>query len=366
MADEKKLTTEEKSPQTESKEPVAEGLKKKDTPNSELKPAEKAEEDVKDEKNTAEAKAEVKPEVKEEKPTETPKAEENSEKETERSEAKVESVEPNSEQKQAEATEVKTEEKQTLPKATLMSQAPNEVPEKKARRFHLPGLGLRRKKTDDVVEKNSADEVMVLEEPVTAEEVVNNLDADVTIKSQSKAAMLAQQVDEQMKEAQKGDYIEIKVHKKKLIVFLGFLVILMWIIPITKAAQTMLIPEGSFKIPFLNKDSEEETIVEQQNKEVVSEASESGGLKVRVKYHPEDEQAANLLAGTLKEQGFEYVDVMIDENITSGISVATKAEGLQKRIELEDWLKQEYEVASTSAELSADSDFDAVILFNPE
>jgi len=167
---------------------------------------------------------------------------------------------------------------------------------------------------------------------------------------------LAQEVNDKIEA--KADFFVVKVKKSVVMLLLGLLVIAMWAVPVTRGIKLYLSQKGiSITLPFLNKGDDS------------PEASGSGelqaeGPKIRIRDSSETDDGAQKLATLLEEAGFNAVEVQTDtENEYDGLGLIVKPGEDELRQQIVAALGSEYKIGSPSAELTADSDFDAVILF---
>jgi hypothetical protein len=84
---------------------------------------------------------------------------------------------------------------------------------------------------------------------------------------------------------------------------------------------------------------------------------------VRIRNHNVSDEEAEKMQTIFTEEGFAFVEVVPDpESEYDGVTIITKAQGETVRELITGLLADTYSLASPSAELTDDSDFDAVIL----
>ena len=157
---------------------------------------------------------------------------------------------------------------------------------------------------------------------------------------------------------ERNDYWHLKFRKKTVLISGGILILGLWI---GWAAQRFINNENrsslSLKGIFLKVEKTEPTAAPTPVPEIM----------IRIRY-PLTELATGAaeLAESLKSEGYTGVETVWDqESEYQGIFVISKPSELALRDKLEGFLASRFTLASPAAELTADSDFDAVILYAP-
>ena len=149
----------------------------------------------------------------------------------------------------------------------------------------------------------------------------------------------------------------IRLKKRTLLLGLGVILGAMWLVLIGKWFGS----NYGGKIHFGKGIIVIEQAVDQAN---ITPVPIAAGPKIRIRDTIADATGAAELMNQLKQVGFENVEVVEDNTSEfSGVGVVVKVDGAELRLKLEEALKQNYAVTSPSAELTADSDFDAVVFY---
>lgn len=229
--------------------------------------------------------------------------------------------------------------------------------EGKKKRFKFSLSGFAKKDGEDKKEVgDDGDDSQAAIANLSPEEAINKLDGAVKVLSETKSAELDREINEKIASSE-ADYIAFRVQKKRLLLVLGLLVGMMWVIPFIRAVEVLFF-DGK---PLFGGDQQEEQIPEEAM-DAVEEASQSGEIKIRIRDSSGDDELVARILEQLKSADYDYVEVVDEEDSDrSGIEVVAKAEGVDLRSAVERLLQDNYDLASPSAILSEDSDFDAVI-----
>ena len=235
---------------------------------------------------------------------------------------------------------------------------------KKAKRFKLP---FGRKSGDaDKSKKESPEE----SEPITPEDAINQIDESINVHAVPPEAKLASKIDEQIFQAKKGDYITLKIPAKLLLAVLGLILILMWSIPIVKSLD--LITGNNYLELILSKirpgQSQSED-VDPQEKVVqkTPEASQSAVPIIRIKHIETTLDSAQEIQTLLKNLGYEETELKLETELSEDNEIISKPDQDALHQSLAKVLVDTYQISATpSAQLSADSDFDAVIILGSQ
>jgi len=221
--------------------------------------------------------------------------------------------------------------------------AGEEKPKKK--RFPLSLFGRKDKKAEEKKE----------EKQEKKEEVEVPQDEALAAVAEVEAKM-ANKIQNELMET--SDQVVIKLSKSKLMLLLGILVLVMWAVPIARGAQMAIKSMNinvkwnlNIKLPW----------------QAAPAAEKAETIKVRIRDVAGVAGKADEVAAVLKEAGYEFVEVQKDtESEADGMQVITKPDDEKIRSGLEAALATKYELASPSAQLTDDSDFDAVVVLGKE
>ena len=204
--------------------------------------------------------------------------------------------------------------------------------EKKKKRFGLPKIG---RKKGEAGPKAEMKEAM----------------PDSEVAFLSPEHKLAHEIDGKFIED--SDTMVLKIKKSKVIFVAGLLVLLMWIIPLAKGFASLAKSTGlDSKIPFLS--SQEEPVEE----EIIEEVE---GPKIRIRNASGKTEWGEEVANTLIDLGYEKVEIQEENEEYEGMSLIVK-EGDEEVRDMINEALTAYVLASPSAQLTSDSDFDAVLL----
>jgi len=352
MAKEDLKKDEKKTPQEskEEKAPVKEEVKEQEQKTEEkveVKTEEKVEEKT-------EVKTEEKPETKggealKEKKEEPKENEAPQEEKVSESETKVEKgEEPDEEGDKTES-----------PDEPENSEAKEEFKEEKKSRFAF----WKRKKKEKKAEVKPKEEVKKAEvtevvdedgdDKISPSEAVNAIDPENKVVAET---ALAKELDEQLIEEASDEYFQIRIKKSVLLLVLGLVIVAMWVVPLIKGASWL-------KTQMENKEAQAPTQeVPEENNQPEAETTEET-VRVRIKNSSGDESLGEQIAVAISQAGFEEVELMSEEEaIYEGISVVAKPQAEETKAQVMEALESEWELASSSATLSQDSDFSVVVL----
>lgn len=181
---------------------------------------------------------------------------------------------------------------------------------------------------------------------------------------------VAKALNDQILQARHADYWVIRIKKQTLLVFIGVAILTLWLMPFIQklpelakgyAAGYSLIPKPPFIVQkgssLIATPTPEPTATPTPSPESTTSA------KIRVRYIPANSEQAKLLSDTLAQAGYGSADLAEDKQITEKTnSIVVKPDGAELRAKLQTLLKESYNLATSSALLAADSDFDALIL----
>jgi hypothetical protein len=164
---------------------------------------------------------------------------------------------------------------------------------------------------------------------------------------------VAKELYKQIADIKDEEYITFRFRKKSFLLLLGFLVALMWLYPLGRHGAQQVAEGGIGSL--WSKPAESE----------ISQGSTDATYpyRVRIRNHNVSDEEAEKMQSLFIEEGFAFVEVVPDpESEYDGVTIITKAQGATVRELITGLLAETYSLASPSAELTDDSDFDAVIL----
>lgn len=228
---------------------------------------------------------------------------------------------------------------------------------KEPKRF---SFGLKRGKKKGQKQKADQSKKSTLpDDPVEPEEAINAVDQEIKVETDPSPEELAKIIDEQIQKAQENDFITLKLKKKTALLLMGLILLSAWAYPIYQLAKVGLGENLPFIDNYLNRDQQTHTEVEQPEKDQVDEE-----VRIRVKLAKDgDLDQAKAIATSLEENGFELVEIFEDQEETyEQSSIVTKKDQGELNSQIFQILSESYSLSSSSAQLSDDSDFQAVIL----
>lgn len=181
---------------------------------------------------------------------------------------------------------------------------------------------------------------------------------------------LAQKIQAQLLEHSEADYWTIRVRKQSVLLAMGVALLTMWLVPVVTHGYNSGWFSGVAQIPgramalFERSEPADMGDSDGLTDAVMIEREE---IVVRVKYDQNQEYAESI-AELIETWGYQLIDV-IEENegvLESGIEIVVKRDQEVVRAIVQADLGQLYRISSASAELTDDSDFDAVIIIGDE
>jgi hypothetical protein len=168
---------------------------------------------------------------------------------------------------------------------------------------------------------------------------------------------VAENLYRQLASIKGNDYLVLRIKKKSLLVSMGLLLVLMWVMVVGKQVIEWKKPQWA----IWNRNQEQTTQTPAPTG--IPTASPQSLMRIRVRNNNDTLGAAQALADFLKGKGYTNIEVADDQQSDYvGIMVIVKPSNKDLQKQLTDLLKDQYTLSSPSAELTADSDFDAVIL----
>lgn len=171
---------------------------------------------------------------------------------------------------------------------------------------------------------------------------------------------VAEQIYQQIAKSESHEYWTIRLKKKVVLGILGVLILFLWI----GVFANYFMQSRGMTLPWQVVDETSQTPEATAAAVIASQNDE--GVKIRIRNISGDEEGAVQLAQFLQSRGYAAVEVLEDsETEFDGVAIVVKADGSEIRDDLGPVVKEMYETSSPSAELTQDSDFDAVILYAP-
>ena len=168
---------------------------------------------------------------------------------------------------------------------------------------------------------------------------------------------VAENLYRQLASLKGNDYFVLRIKKKSLLVSLGLLLVLMWVMVVGKQVIEWKKPQWA----FWNRDQNQ--TVQMPSPTPVPTVPPQAIYRIRVRNNNDTAGAAQTLADFLKVKGYTNIEVVDDQQSDYvGIMVIVKPSQKDLQQQLTTLLNEQFVLASPSAELTADSDFDAVIL----
>lgn len=198
-------------------------------------------------------------------------------------------------------------------------------------------------------------------EPDTHE---NSPSIDATTKQLTTEA-LASMVDDKLRKMNGDDFLIIKINKTAFFVLGGILVLSLWLQPLIQHSSSVF-EQVKMKVTTLFTKPVVETD-EKQPEEIVSPDVNSGKKLVRVRLWSDDEEEGLFVESLFREMdGLSYSIVIDPEVEGEDVTIAVRDEDVDLEAQLKEVLDPYYEIASTAAVLSADSDFNASVLIGKD
>lgn len=167
-----------------------------------------------------------------------------------------------------------------------------------------------------------------------------------------------EQVYKKIVEIKGSDYWIIRLKKKTVLLIAGGLILLMWGV----IGGRWLLHRFPGRITIKNNMIVIEQPVNPNDLEPT--VPKLSGPYIRIRNTTLNEAGAATMAQFLKDRGYQRVEVVADkESTVSGVLVVTKTQNEALRRELVAALAQTYHLTSPSAQLTEDSDLDAVIFY---
>ncbi len=176
------------------------------------------------------------------------------------------------------------------------------------------------------------------------------------LSQQEMSAKLAQLIDKQIAENSSGDFFVIRLRKQYFLLLLGVAIIFMWLVALGK-------PDVSLVKHWIK-----QLVPQQQAVPTPPESSTSAevtprALKVRIKYMQSQQNQVEAISATLASLNLAVVDAVVDPALTEkGYHFIAKSQHQALVASVAAALSPHYSLATQSAELSQDSDFDGVFI----
>jgi len=162
----------------------------------------------------------------------------------------------------------------------------------------------------------------------------------------------------QIAEVKADEYVTFRFRKKKILLLLGLGLILLWIMPLGRYLWSIYGGRVYFNGDQLVIVHEELTII------TPSPAVAANGPKIRIRNTATESAEVEGIVNLLKNNGYENLEVVSDtESVFAGVGIVVKAGQENLSEKLRALLTDAFPLSTTAAELTTDSDFDAVIFY---
>lgn len=169
----------------------------------------------------------------------------------------------------------------------------------------------------------------------------------------------AKQVMRRVVAVRDPDYWVIRLNKKIILLLVGVAILVMWLIPIGKwwlgrTGRQIKLVSGKL-------------VVEQEVKPSETAEEANSQVRIRIRNSSNDLAEGESLKQRLQALNEIEVELVTDLNATvSGLMIAVKPEAEALGRQLEELLVGDYRVATSSVQLTQDSDFDGVVFLGVE
>lgn len=176
------------------------------------------------------------------------------------------------------------------------------------------------------------------------------------LSQQEMSAKLAQLIDKQIAENNSGEFLVIRIRKQYFLLLAGLAILGMWLVALGKPDLS------SIRAWF------EQILPKQNIEQVTPESSAAAGIEptkltVRIKYVESQPSEIEAITAALSALNVEVVDAVTDPTLTeTGYQFIAKPDYADTVASIAAALSDTYTIASSSSQLSADSDFDAVFV----
>lgn len=249
---------------------------------------------------------------------------------------KIESKEPeDSTEETEESEETKTTEPVLITSEKIDTAQPAKIEKK-------PGLLKRlfkRKSKSDKSEKNNSSKE---EKPALSQ--------------QEMSAKLAQLIDKQIAENNSGDFYVLRIRKQHFLLLAGLAILIMWMLALVR-------PDFDSVKGVISKIIPRDATSEMTTSDPETQQQELKKLQVRIKYIEDQQNQVETVRNALSDLNFEVIDSVVDPTISEiGYHIVVKPDHQDIAASMSAALSDQFTIATDSAQLSADSDFDAVFI----
>lgn len=193
-------------------------------------------------------------------------------------------------------------------------------------------------------------------EPKTDGKVESPASEKPPLSQQEMSAKLAQLIDKQIAENSSGEFLVLRIRKQYFLLLAGVAILAMWLVALGKPDITVL---KSWLAPIIPKQNASQVTPEGSPSAEVTPQK----LKVRIRYVESQQAQVEAITTALIALNLEVVDAVVDPTLTEvGYQFITKPEHESVVASISAALSETYSVASSSSQLSADSDFDGVFI----
>lgn len=172
---------------------------------------------------------------------------------------------------------------------------------------------------------------------------------------------LAEKLYRDIAKTQRKEFVVLRVRKRTLLFAGGVLLVLMWLLPLIRWFVS-----AGFSKPVIQKVVEEvktEVSPTSVPVEAVDNRINDTGIMIRIRDNGGEGMAQSLQTHLLSK-GYLNVELIDDHGSQyTGLGVVVKPNAIDLREEVESIIGDKYDIASPSAELTEDSEVDALVLF---
>lgn len=176
------------------------------------------------------------------------------------------------------------------------------------------------------------------------------------LSQQEMSAKLAQLIDKQIAENSSGEFLVLRIRKQYFLLLVGVAILVMWLVALGKPDISAL------KSRFAHLTSKQNASQKTPEGSPAAEIAPQK-LKVRIRYVESQQNQVEAITAALVALNLEVVDAVVDPTLTEvGYQFIAKPEHESVVAGVSAALSESFPVASSSSQLSADSDFDGVFI----
>lgn len=176
------------------------------------------------------------------------------------------------------------------------------------------------------------------------------------LSQQEMSAKLAQLIDKQIAESNSGEFLVIRIRKQYFLLLAGLAILGMWLMALGR-------PDLSSIQAWLEQIPPKHSIEQVTPESSAAAEIEPTKLTVRIKYVESQPSEIEAITAALSALNVEVVDAVADPTLTeAGYQFIAKPDYADTAASIAATLSDTYAIASSSSQLSIDSDFDAVFV----